>query len=651
MHLPAKVGDYTDFYSSREHATNVGIMMRGAANALQPNWLHLPVGYHGRASSVFLSGVNVVRPSGQLQKNAEDPAQGSIHGPCRLMDFELEMAFFVGGAPTVPGTTLSMAEAEDHIFGLVLMNDWSARDIQKWEYVPLGPFGAKNFGTSISPWVVTLDALAPFKCATSAGVQADPAPLPYLTDPEYGSYNIDLGVHIQGAGMAKPETVCKSNFRNLYWNVKQQLVHHAVTGCTMQPGDLLGSGTISGTPQDSFGSMLELSWKGSREVKLGDSGEVRKFLRDGDKVIMTGTCGGGVGFGTVEGTVLPAGTVPLPLAPGTCNGGLPEPGASPAYTNLKLHGCVLGRLLDCVSSGHLPWRFCSNPVFCWTHSAPILCPLRLFFFFFFFFFLSLPLPFSRRYWRSSCSWRVRVCLAAKELPYEYAAVNLLDGAQKGAAHTAKNPLAQVPVLEATNAATGEVVTVTQSLAIIAFLEDAFPGRGGSLLPRDLAARAAAREVAEMCNAGTQPLQNLSVVRKVDAIAKASGASEGGQGAAFAHDAIVSGLVAVEARVVAARAGGLGGGNGGGFCLGGPAPTLADACVVPQLFNARRFKVDLATVCPTLLAVEEACAGHPWFLAAKPEAQPDALDPEAAAAAAAAAAARAAGEPAAKKAKP
>ncbi|GMH61092.1 hypothetical protein TrRE_jg8645 [Triparma retinervis] len=314
MHMPAKIGDYTDFYSSREHATNVGIMFRGVDNALQPNWLHLPVGYHGRASSVYLSGTDVVRPRGQLQISKDDPKQGSQHGPCKLMDFELEMAFFVGGPPSPPATPITMAEAEDRIFGLVLMNDWSARDIQKWEYVPLGPFGAKNFATTISPWVVSLAALEPYRAETSAGpVQTNPSPLEYITDPNYSSYDIALSVSIQGPSMSSPAPVSRSNFRNLYWNVKQQLVHHSVTGCNMQPGDLLGSGTISGQDETSYGSMLELCWKGTKEVKLGDTGEVRKFLRDGDTVVMEGGCGGKegvgrVGFGEVRGKILEAGS-------------------------------------------------------------------------------------------------------------------------------------------------------------------------------------------------------------------------------------------------------------------------------------------------------------------------------------------------------
>lgn len=307
MHLPARIGDYTDFYSSREHATNVGTMFRGVDNALQPNWLHLPVGYHGRSSSVVVSGTDVRRPRGQLQKDATDPKQGSHFSACRLCDFELEMAFFVGPGNEM-GDSIAMGDADDHIFGVVLMNDWSARDIQKWEYVPLGPFTAKNWATTISPWVVPLAALAPFKCPTSAVKQENPTPLDYLIDPEYGSYNIDLSVAIKGSDTSSAHVVSKSNYKNMYWNMRQQLVHHSVSGCNMQPGDLLGSGTISGTEPGSFGSMLELCWKGTKTVPLGTEAE-RKFLKDGDTVIMQGVCVGDgyrVGFGGCSGTVLPA---------------------------------------------------------------------------------------------------------------------------------------------------------------------------------------------------------------------------------------------------------------------------------------------------------------------------------------------------------
>ena len=312
MHLPARIGDYTDFYSSREHATNVGIMFRDPTKALQPNWLHLPVGYHGRSSSVFLSGTDVVRPAGQLQADVNDESKGSVHAPCKTLDFELEMGFFVGGAAKAPGATISMSEAEGRIFGVVLLNDWSARDIQKWEYVPLGPFGAKNFATTISPWVVTLEALEPYRCPTSAVTQSDPVPLPYLQDPTYSSYDVALTVSIKGANMPGPEVVSRSNFRYMYWNMKQQLVHHSVTGCNMQPADLLGSGTISGETTDSYGSMLELCWKGTKDVKLGETGETRKFLRDGDEVTMEGVCRkqgvGAVGFGSCTGRILPVGS-------------------------------------------------------------------------------------------------------------------------------------------------------------------------------------------------------------------------------------------------------------------------------------------------------------------------------------------------------
>eukprot|EP00960_Hanusia_phi_P038621 753519-Hanusia_phi.AAC.1 len=290
MHLPAVIPDYTDFYSSRDHAFNCGCMFRDPANALQPNWLHLPVGYHGRASTVYVSGTEIVRPRGQLQKDKADPKKGSEYGPCKNLDFEMEIAFFVGGAPLKLGETITMDNVEDRIFGLVLMNDWSARDIQSWEYVPLGPFGSKNFATSISPWIVPYEALKPFTCETISKVQQDPEPLEYLKDPHYSSFDIDLTVSIQGQAMPQAEQVCHTNMRNLYWNIKQQLVHHTVTGCRMRPGDLLGTGTISGGEQDALGSLLEMSWRGTRDVPLGSSGENRKFLKDFDQVIMRGKC-------------------------------------------------------------------------------------------------------------------------------------------------------------------------------------------------------------------------------------------------------------------------------------------------------------------------------------------------------------------------
>ena len=304
MTLPCTIGDYTDFYCSKEHATNVGVMFRGGPpeKALMENWKTMPVGYHGRASSVVVSGTPVVHPSGQLRP---DPSADPTHGPCRIVDFELEMAVFVGTGNDM-GTSIGVDEAEDKIFGMTLMNDWSARDVQKYEYVPLGPFGAKNWATTISPWIVTLDALAPFR--TNAPVQ-DLAPvLPYLTEKDRHTFDIGLKVAIEPASGEGASVVCRSNYKHLYWTAKQMLAHHTVTGCNMRPGDLFASGTISGSDASSFGSMLELSWQGTRPLDLGN-GVTRTFVQDGDNVVMTGCAQGDgfrVGFGTCEGHVMPA---------------------------------------------------------------------------------------------------------------------------------------------------------------------------------------------------------------------------------------------------------------------------------------------------------------------------------------------------------
>jgi len=301
MHLPASIGDYTDFYSSIHHATNVGTMFRGKENALMRNWKHLPVGYHGRASSVVVSGTPIRRPNGQTVAGDDVPPK---FGPCRLMDFELETAFFTGTA-TKMGDPIPIEKAGDHIFGMVLMNDWSARDIQKWEYVPLGPFGAKNLGTTISPWVVTMEALMPF---VVDNMDKDVVPLPYLDHKDKYNFDINLEVAIRPGGKKDAVTVSRSNFKFMYWTMKQQLTHHTVTGCNVNPGDLMGSGTISGPTEDSLGSMLELCWKGTREVPVGD-GLTRKFLADNDEVILSGFCEGDgyrIGFGHCVGKVLPA---------------------------------------------------------------------------------------------------------------------------------------------------------------------------------------------------------------------------------------------------------------------------------------------------------------------------------------------------------
>ena len=300
MHLPVTVGDYTDFYSSRDHATNVGTMFRDPANALLPNWLHLPVGYHGRASSIIPSGVPVRRPMGQTRP---DPDAPPVFGPTKQLDFELEVAFITyAGKPL--GERISTAEAEDHILGLVLFNDWSARDIQAWEYVPLGPFLAKNFASSISPWVVLLDALEPFRVP---GPLQEPEPLPYLRIERDGCYDIALEVLITPES-GKANSVCRSNFRHMYWNMAQQLAHHTVNGCNIRCGDMMASGTISGPEPGSYGSMLELSWRGTKPLTLADGSE-RKFILDGDTVIIRGhgeRNGVRIGFGEVTAKVLPA---------------------------------------------------------------------------------------------------------------------------------------------------------------------------------------------------------------------------------------------------------------------------------------------------------------------------------------------------------
>lgn len=306
MELPAAIGDYTDFYSSRYHAENVGTMIRGAENALQPNWLHLPVAYHGRASSVVISGTPVRRPLGQTMA---DGATSPRFGPSRALDYELEMGFFIGPGNNL-GEPITAAAAQPQIFGLVLVNDWSARDLQKWEYQPLGPFLAKNFATTISPWVVTLDALEPFR---TAGPVQDHAPLPYLQVNQDAAYSIELLATLrpgQGGGDANAQAteICRSNFKHLYWAMTQQLAHHTISGCNLRPGDLLASGTISGPTPESRGCLLERTWGGRDPITLAD-GSQRRFLEDGDEVTLSAWCQGDgyrIGFGEATGVVLPA---------------------------------------------------------------------------------------------------------------------------------------------------------------------------------------------------------------------------------------------------------------------------------------------------------------------------------------------------------
>jgi fumarylacetoacetase len=301
LHLPLAVAGFTDFYSSKEHATNVGTMFRDKSNPLLPNWLHIPIGYNGRASTVVTSGTQIRRPHGQLKPpTAELPT----FGPCKRLDYELEMGVVVG-QPSTMGSRLSEAQADAMIFGFTLLNDWSARDIQQWEYVPLGPFQAKAFATSISPWIVTREALEPFRVH---GPQQDPTPLPYLQQSLANNYDLNLDVTLRTATMTAPHRICRTNFKYMYWSSIQQLVHHASSGCAMNTGDLLGSGTISGAEKDQRGSLLELSWGGAEPLELA-GGERRTFLEDGDSLSITGWCQGDgyrIGFGEVEGTILPA---------------------------------------------------------------------------------------------------------------------------------------------------------------------------------------------------------------------------------------------------------------------------------------------------------------------------------------------------------
>jgi fumarylacetoacetase len=299
MQLPVLIGDYTDFFSNKEHALNVGKIYRDPENLLSPNWLHIPVAYHGRSSSIIPSGIPVHRPMGQTLPNGE---KTPVFGPSRLVDFELETAFITTDV-NVMGENIPINEAEDYIFGMVLLNDWSARDIQKWEYEPLGPFLSKNFATSISPWIITIDALEPFR---TKGPKQDPSPLPYLQQKGKNNFDINLEVAIQPE-KSEATIVTKSNFKHMYWSMNQQLTHHTSNGCRVNSGDMMGSGTVSGSTPDSFGSMLELTLGGKTPIKLNDGTE-RRFINDGDTVIFRGHCknnGVRIGFGEVSTKLLP----------------------------------------------------------------------------------------------------------------------------------------------------------------------------------------------------------------------------------------------------------------------------------------------------------------------------------------------------------
>ena len=301
MHLPVKVGDYTDFYSSIEHATNIGSMFRDPSNPLLPNWRHLPVGYHGRASSIIVSGIDIFRPKGQVMPlDSVKP----VFTSSKRIDFELEMGYIIGKQSSL-GSSITTDDADNYIFGKVLFNDWSARDIQKWEYVPLGPFLGKSFASSISPWVVTIEALDNFRVA---GPIQNPEVLDYLKFNGLKNYDINLSVSILPEKTNIETIVCKSNFKYMYWNMSQQIAHHTINGCNLNVGDMMASGTISGKSKDSYGSMLELSWGGKKNIELND-GSSRTFIEDYDSVIMRGYCEKDnirVGFGEVKSKLLPS---------------------------------------------------------------------------------------------------------------------------------------------------------------------------------------------------------------------------------------------------------------------------------------------------------------------------------------------------------
>ena len=688
-HLPASVGDYTDFYSSREHATNVGIMFRGKEHALQPNWLHMPIGYHGRCSSVYpsvacgggvllmqgsssISGVeddddhrirmsSIRRPCGQIQLDPLDPSKGSTYGPSKLLDFELEVAFFVGGSTNHDddfygnngdsmskdggecgsrgvvdensrGRPLTLQQAKDRIFGYVLMNDWSARDIQKWEYVPLGPFTSKNFATTISTWVVTPMALEPHRCETSAGKTqggsevggkgGDPTPLEYLRDDEYGmcayywtflstndiedlkcyycliistnfrrslkmytgSYDVNLSVSLQPNGSSSTSSnstqICQSNLKNLYWSSAQQLVHHSVTGCPMKAGDLLASGTISGSEPNSFGSMLELSWNGTRDIAL-QNGEVRKFLEDGDVVVIEGSCAakegwGRVGFGQCSGRVLPA---------------IPYPYNDSRYVKEEPMEVVKEEKQQKQNGGEEEEEVMVNQ----PKSKFINFELMGFF-------------------RSMCTWRVRIALFAKGIKYEMRFQDPRD--YHGV------PMNSAPFLDFVDSETYATVRITQCLAIIEFLESAYPNQGVPLLPSEPIARAKAKEVAEIVLSRTVPFQSMTRVDCLDTVDMEDADDE--ENYYFAQKNVLFALKKLEdtlapfhtlsdeanAKPAVETASTI----GGPYAIGTHGPTLADICLMTQLYDARRLKIDLKDyhTLSTLKKIQDACASHPWF---------------------------------------
>jgi fumarylacetoacetase len=587
LHLPIMIGDYTDFYSSRYHAENVGQIFRGHRD-LQPNWKCLPVAYHGRASTVVVSGHEVVRPSGQRMESSSsnnnniNEENGPVHGPTQQLDFEVELATILGGfarqnhdddASSSTSTSrhppLTIESAANHIFGFLLLNDWSARDLQRWEYVPLGPFTAKNFCTTVSPWLVMAEALT---TVAAVDLQDRSTILDYLRqdDNDRKMYDIDLTASITTSSTQSYETVVsRTNAKYLYWSAVQQLVHHSVSGCQMRSGDVLGSGTIS-TPTCG-GSLLELTHNGTTPISIvgtGGSDESRRsFLENGDTVILRGVSGHGsarVGFGECRGTVVAGTTRSTTTTTITTTTMSEQPSlmtttttttttTTSAYQDFTLYG----------------------------------------------------------YWQSSATWRVRIALAAKKIPYTIVPIDLSRSEHKSNEFKSKNPLGQVPLLECTNTWSGIRVYIAQSLSIIQFLEDAFPNNV-PLWPRDPFEKAFANQIVEMINAGTQPLQNSSFLAMLEE--KSEGKVRASTIGRFANE---NGLAAVETLIAVKN-------RPGPFAVGSFQPSIVDIFLIPQMYNAKeRYGIDTSVAFPTLESIVRACTDHPWFKQAHPAVQPDA----------------------------
>jgi fumarylacetoacetase len=532
LHLPILVGDYTDFYSSRYHAENVGEIFRNSRD-LQPNWKHLPVAYHGRASTVVVSGREIIRPNGQyINSSSNSNDNFPIHGPTQQLDFEVELATVLGGFPSDDSyyhPPLTMEMAENHIFGFLLMNDWSARDLQRWEYVPLGPFTAKNFCTTVSPWIVMAEALT----KVDAVELQDSSTLEYLREDDQKMYDIRMTASIITGLQATETVVCTTNAKYLYWSVVQQLVHHSVSGCQMKTGDILGSGTISSPT--CGGSMLEVSKNGTRPICIGTN-ESRSFLHNGDTVILRGVSGSGhtlVGFGDCRGTIVSTQSTSTERSPTT-----------PSYIDLALYG----------------------------------------------------------YWKSSAIWRVRIALAAKKIPYTVIPLDVSKGEQTSISRKLLNPIGQVPLLECTNAHSGKRFRIAQSLAIIQFLEDAFPNTV-PLWPHDPAEKAFANQIVEIVNAGTQPLLEEQSEGTLSSLTIGRFADE-------------NGLAAVETLLAAM--------NRPGPYAVSFRPSIVDIFLIPLLSSAKdRYGIDTSASYPVLDSIHLVCSEHPWFIQTHPTLQPDA----------------------------